>query len=198
MNHLELAERAYEEQLNESFKLRDSIDKYRQWIGEAQDKLQRISFSCKILDEQINYLLDSHTLLEKSKRLKVPKNVLRLPLKSRWFKMTRGGIKKEDYREINEYWCHRLLERRVEGDSEINWPDVVNDLLQKREDALSAYGLRFKAFTENLMTLGYPKTGDLDRMFETEHEGIEIRTGYREWGAEPNKIYFVIKHKRIK
>jgi hypothetical protein len=27
-----------------------------------------------------------------------------------------------------------------------------------------------------------------------EHKGIEIRTGNPDWGAEPNKLYFVIMH----
>ena len=44
------------------------------------------------------------------------------------------------------------------------------------------------------MTLGYPKTGDNERILKLEHKGIEIRTGNPDWGAEPNKIYFVIKH----
>ena len=44
------------------------------------------------------------------------------------------------------------------------------------------------------MTLGYPKSTDLDSVLILEHKGIEIRKGNPEWGAEPNKIYFVIKH----
>ena len=44
------------------------------------------------------------------------------------------------------------------------------------------------------MTLGYPKGTDTERIVEFEHAGIEIRTGNPDWGAEPNKLYFVIKH----
>ena len=44
------------------------------------------------------------------------------------------------------------------------------------------------------MTLSYPKSGDKDRIIKFKHDGIEIRTGNPEWGAEPNKLYFVIKH----
>lgn len=48
------------------------------------------------------------------------------------------------------------------------------------------------------MTLGYPKSTDTERIIKFEHAGIEIRTGNPEWGAEPGKLYFVIKHgKRI-
>ena len=48
------------------------------------------------------------------------------------------------------------------------------------------------------MTLGYPSKTDESRILRYEHAGIEIRTGVELWGAEPNKLYFVIKHgKRI-
>lgn len=33
---------------------------------------------------------------------------LQLSLKTKWFEMTKSGIKKEDYREINSYWITRL------------------------------------------------------------------------------------------
>lgn len=55
----------------------------------------------------------------------------------------------------------------------------------------------FKDFETNTMTLGYPKATDSDRILKLEHKGIEIRTGNPDWGAEPNKLYFVIKHGEI-
>ena len=36
--------------------------------------------------------------------------ILYLPLKKKWFDMIVSGIKKEEYREINEYWTKRLVE----------------------------------------------------------------------------------------
>ena len=47
------------------------------------------------------------------------------------------------------------------------------------------------------MTLGYPKSTDTDRILKLEHKGIEIGYGKPEWGAEPNKLYFIIKHGSI-
>jgi len=52
----------------------------------------------------------------------------------------------------------------------------------------------FKQFDINTMTLGYPSKSDLSKIKVFEHAGIEIREGREEWGAEPGKIYFVIKH----
>ena len=44
------------------------------------------------------------------------------------------------------------------------------------------------------MTLGYPKANDNERILKIEHKGIVVRAGNPEWGAEPNKLYFVIMH----
>ena len=56
------------------------------------------------------------------------------------------------------------------------------------------FGVKFKRFTHNVMTLGYPKSTDSEKIKIFEHAGIEIRAGKPEWGAEPDKLYFVIKH----
>lgn len=35
---------------------------------------------------------------------------LQLSLKTRWFEMTKSGLKTEDYREITPYWVKRLTQ----------------------------------------------------------------------------------------
>jgi hypothetical protein len=104
---------------------------------------------------------------------------LQLSLKKKWFEMTKAGIKTEDYREINDYWSKRLF--------------------LKPEDSCGGmlHGLDVKKFDYNIMTLGYPNSTDSERILKLEHKGIEIRTGNPEWGAEPNKLYFVIMHGAI-
>lgn len=104
---------------------------------------------------------------------------LRMSLKTKWFEMTKAGIKTEDYREINDYWAKRLLTKPL---------DSCGGML---------HGLEVKKFDYNIMTLGYPKSTDSERILKLEHKGIEIRTGNPEWGAEPNKLYFVITHGAI-
>lgn len=100
---------------------------------------------------------------------------LRLPLKNKWFEMTKAGIKTEDYRELNDYWKSRLTNQKAHSRKpQSKWI--------------------FKSFDMNTMTLGYPKSTDTDKILCYEHKGIEIRTGNPEWGAEPNKLYFVILH----
>lgn len=107
-------------------------------------------------------------------------NTLRLSLKKKWFDMTKAGIKTEDYRELTPYWAKRLCTEYVYYDDSMVKPLAI-----------------FKLFANNTMTLGYPSNSDTSRIITLEHKGIEIRTGNPEWGAEPGKLYFVIKHGAI-
>ncbi len=105
--------------------------------------------------------------------------------------MTKAGIKTEDYREINTYWISRLT-------SHWSWdmnkyPLKVNE----HKAVLNKGSLKPKEFESNVMTLGYPSSTDTDRILTLEHKGIEIGYGKPEWGAEPNKLYFIIKHGQI-
>jgi hypothetical protein len=118
---------------------------------------------------------------------------LQLSLKTKWFEMTKAGIKTEDYREITPYWVKRL----TCCDTDIN--SATEDLKkgEKNINRNSHWLPNFyfpKKFIQNTMTLGYPKSGDTERVLKLEHKGIEIRTGNPEWGAEPGKLYFVILH----
>lgn len=134
---------------------------------------------------------------------------LQLSLKTKWFEMTKQGVKTEDYREITPYWAKRLLLYQKESlvkaldNSEIeelcitlnncdNQPDY--DDTTDVEYELNNWYLSFKNFSSNKMTLGYPKSTDTERIIEFEHKGIEIGYGKEEWGAEKGKLYFIIQH----
>lgn len=120
---------------------------------------------------------------------------LRLPLKKKWFDMTKEELKTEDYREITPYWIKRLTTNNIE----LSIEDINCALCALRdgytqESVINVYGLYIKQFDTNTMTLGYPKSTDKERIITLEHKGIEIRSGNPDWGAEDGKIYFVIKH----
>lgn len=122
---------------------------------------------------------------------------LQLSLIKKWFEMTKSGEKKEDYREITPYWCNRLLLANGEIMSKEKWrvfllENGINYLNYCFGDTITS-----KNFDNNIMTLGYPKKGDHERTLIIEHQGIKVRDGNPEWGAEPNKLYFVIKHGAI-
>ena len=124
---------------------------------------------------------------------------IQLSLIKKWFDMTKSGIKTEDYREITPYWCNRLLLHKGEVRSKDFWnrcyiKHYKHDTLKKFFECEVIHQITQKPFKNNIMTLGYPKSTDADRILKLEHKGIEIRTGNPKWGAEPNKLYFVIKH----
>ena len=91
--------------------------------------------------------------------------VLHLTLKKRWFDLVGNG-KEEEYREVNSFWQSRLQ---------------VNGYHQ----------FEFKTFDRVLFANGGHFGNVPKKTFEC--NGIEIREGRPEWGAEPGKKYFVIK-----
>lgn len=90
---------------------------------------------------------------------------LKLVLKKKWYDMIASGEKKEEYREIKEYWLNRLVE------------DIHTNFLTRKYNTVTFY-------------LGYAK-GRPTMSFKI--ESITIGKGKSEWGAEPGKDYFVIK-----
>lgn len=128
---------------------------------------------------------------------------LQLSLTKQWFELTKSGVKLEDYRELTPYWAKRLLLYQKEplsenlNDFEIKDICSVISKCYDREDLefeIDNWYLSFKSFDSNIMTLGYPKSNDSERILKFKHKGIEIREGNPDWGAENGKLYFVIKH----
>lgn len=101
-----------------------------------------------------------------------PTNTLTLPLKRKWFDLIKIGEKKEEYREINDYWKKRLVYKLG---------DRHNGILTVLE-----------SFDNLVLTLGYPRKDDADRHLFFRNPRIRIGEGKQEWGAEPGKRYFVI------
>lgn len=127
---------------------------------------------------------------------------LQLSLRRKWFEMTKAGIKTEDYREITPYWCNRLLFQNGMVMKKEWWEKYLNSygsitIKNALKTSDSDHRLSFKQFDCNIMTLGYPSSNDLERILIYEHEAVEISEGYVPWGAEPGKLYFVIKHGAI-
>lgn len=119
---------------------------------------------------------------------------LQLSLREKWFRMTKSGVKKEDYRDITPYWSAILLTYWGEKKTKEFWKMKID--FHGSEFQLNRV-VESKKFDCNIMTLGYPKSTDTERILKLEHKGIEIGFGKPEWGAEPNKLYFIIKHGEI-
>lgn len=105
-------------------------------------------------------------------------NTLFLPLKAKWYELIEKGIKEEEYREIKPYWIKRLVD-----------PSGFESIQTESEESkFLCFFYPFKSFCKVIFSYGYTK-----RRMTFECKGIDIDTGIPEWGAEPNKDYFVIK-----
>lgn len=124
---------------------------------------------------------------------------LHLSLKKHWFEMTKSDEKTEDYRAITPYWCNRLLLHRGEVKPRNFWKRYYLDLYKDGSlkffyECPVIHKITSIKFKDNIMTLGYPKSTDTDRILKYKHKGIEIREGKEKWGAKNGVQYFVIKH----
>ena len=130
------------------------------------------------------------------------KRELRLALKTKWFEMTKSGVKKEDYRGINEYWFKRLVydhKRVFKYLTGWDWDYLDKQSIEARIQLIAGDKLKrgmigYKPFDVNVMTLGYPKNDDAERIVILKHKGIDIGWGKYEIGGDPNKLYFIISH----
>lgn len=107
--------------------------------------------------------------------------MLTLPIKKKWFDMILSGEKKEEYREMKDYWTRRFM-GAIFGDRNA-----------------SHFGLFY-------MTL-WDSTLDIRVILKNGYRAdspkivcdclLTISTGKEEWGAEPNKNYYVLKIMKI-
>ena len=92
--------------------------------------------------------------------------MLTLPIKKKWFDMIKSGEKKEEYREIKPYWTKRL--------------GFISNDEKTKVYQVNKYILLRNGYSRNSPTLKcYVK--------------INVDYGKPEWGAEPNKEYYVLK-----
>lgn len=101
--------------------------------------------------------------------------MLTLPIKKKWFDMIISGEKKEEYREIKPYWTKRFLKTDIEFKTEA----IINSMKQGH-----------CSFTKTVIFKnGYRKNSPkLQCMVD-----ITIGKGFKIWGAEPGKLYYVLK-----
>lgn len=98
--------------------------------------------------------------------------MLTLPIKKKWFDMIKSGEKKEEYREIKPYYTTRFYGRAYEH-------NVKNGFVKEYE----------RKYITILLRNGYSNNSPSIKC------NVELSKGYgkQEWGAEPNKIYYVLK-----
>lgn len=98
--------------------------------------------------------------------------MLTLPIKKKWFDMILSGEKKEEYREIKPYYTTRLNKIFNMID------DIPIDLAETEVKFTNGYGNKVPFFIADCH--------------------LEKRAGKEEWGAEPNKEYYVLVIEKIR
>ena len=101
---------------------------------------------------------------------------LHLTLKKKWFDMILSGEKKEEYREIKEYWCNRFCSKE--------WYKYEVEILHNAIDLFP---------DEIVFKHGYSKNAPTIRI---ECKGITIGKGVSEWGGTVEDV-FIIKLGKI-
>lgn len=99
------------------------------------------------------------------------KPILHLNVKRKWFDMIKSGEKKEEYREITSYWGNKFM-------SNIR----IKNKHYHPQDVIICFSNGYKKEREQIYV-----------------ECLDIWVGYGkpEWGAEPDKQYFILKLGRI-
>lgn len=121
--------------------------------------------------------------------------VLNLVLKKQWFDMISSGEKKEEYRDIKDYWARRLINTRYDMEWQA-WQEMVDDMKAPferhngPEELMRFFEVKFRKYESVFLRNGYSKTSP---SFTAKIKEIGIGTGKEEWGAEPGKFYFVIR-----
>lgn len=103
--------------------------------------------------------------------------MLILPIKKKWFDMIKSGEKKEEYREIKPYWTKRLNNEFDKMLKSIIPSDVERDLR------------KYYQYLIVIFRNGYQKNSPIMKC----ECKIKIGQGKEEWGAEPNKEYYVLE-----
>lgn len=115
-------------------------------------------------------------------------NTLHLTLKKKWFDMIASGEKKEEYREIKEYWIKRLLmDMEVHQNSDIFTYKILAKHISDKSDLISYSAIDFDTVT---FRNGYSKDAP---KITVELKSIEVGPAKPEWSDNWQGQVFIIK-----
>ena len=106
--------------------------------------------------------------------------MLTLPIKKKWFDMILSKEKKEEYREIKPYYNSRFKNLNLSKGTTNCYINVNLDTKKITE---------IRDYKTIIFRNGYSKNSPSIKC------RVKIEKGYgkKEWGAEPNKEYYVLK-----
>lgn len=103
--------------------------------------------------------------------------MLILPIKKKWFDMIKSGEKKEEYREIKPYWT-----KRFENYYEIAKLNIELECPNFKE-------IYYRVVFRNGYGNNAPQMTCVCK--------LRVGQGKEEWGAEPNKEYYILEILKI-
>lgn len=120
------------------------------------------------------------------------KRVLHLTLKKKWFDMIDSGEKRDEYREIKDYWCRRLLVCEDEMEYGV-WQEMIEDMRNPCRhsdypELLSYFMVSFREYDAVRFVNGYGE----DRPSMMFRFKTTLGTGRTEWGAVEGVNYFLL------
>lgn len=107
--------------------------------------------------------------------------MLTLPIKKKWFDMILSGEKKEEYREMKPYYTSRFR-------------NYTKTPIMATDAEFKYVLMKCPETVEIMFRNGYSN----DRPFFVAKCDLGMGQGNTEWGAEPNKEYYVLKILEIK
>lgn len=119
---------------------------------------------------------------------------LHLVLKRKWWDMIASGEMREEYRDVNHYWAIRLLDSQYRWYSQnIDYPNNFIDWLYfgLGHNDIGFRCLDFRSYEKVCFHLGYTNNTMTFKI-----TSMDVMCGeecHQDWGAEPDKYYFVIK-----
>ncbi len=119
---------------------------------------------------------------------------LRLNLIKKWFDMIESGEKTEEYRDISVYWYIRLVGNTFLGFNLRKSKATNSELNAIITQNLGTLVFNFKKFETVHFENGWMrKDGTPAPEFTIELKKIRIGTGRLDWGAIPEKKYFILE-----
>lgn len=112
--------------------------------------------------------------------------VLHLTLMKRWFDMVDAGTKKDEYREIKDYWFRRFYGYSLVNPSDPKDTEIYSTVTHN----LDLIGQPTRQYDVVEFRNGYSRNAPV---ISFKCLGVTIDEGREEWGAESGKKYFTIK-----
>lgn len=119
--------------------------------------------------------------------------VLQLTLKREWYLKIACGEKKEEYREIKDYWGRRFVSPMYEMEL-ASWDEMLNDLTNPNDrhnglgGLMDYFSCEFRKYDLIVFKNGY---GNVPTTI-IEWDGIDVKQGNERWGAVAKQFYFTL------